>query len=202
MVNRLFVTMPQRALVDSNLTALAVRVLGLIIDRCPDNLNECSANQTELAGQVGVSRQAIIKAIGSLAEYNYLEIQHTEDGLTSVNKYRVLDLSHKDDNMSPQKPPSMYTLAKAVAVACKMDFEANRGYLLKEAKAIVLLPQFSMVVFADLYAPLSGIWYRADWRGKRGSPPTPKQIKETWLQLIEHLSNSPESNLDEGWTYA
>lgn len=62
-----------------------------------------------------------------------------------------------------------------------MEFAPNRGRLFREAKLISSVPGFDCPLLRDKYGP-GGWWYKADWRGMKGEPPTPAAIRGTWGQ--------------------
>ncbi|MBE3144015.1 MAG: helix-turn-helix domain-containing protein [Planctomycetes bacterium] len=77
--------------------------------------------------------------------------------------------------------PTLFPIAQALSEVTGMALEKNRGRLFKEAKAFN--PGEDDQILKD-YSP-GGTWYQNDWRGKKGSRPTPGQIRETWGGLSE-----------------
>lgn len=84
---------------------------------------------------------------------------------------------------SEKKPNGTYLLAQLLSEVCEMDFAANKGRLLREAKLLKKAhpPPTPALVNAN-YGP-NGLWYVEDWRGKRGDLPRPSTIRETWKQF-------------------
>ncbi len=80
------------------------------------------------------------------------------------------------------KDPSIYDLAVALASVCKIDFNMNKGRMLKEAKELAGKTPDQIL---QLFGPNSP-WYHYDFRGKQGSPPAPSQVKLTWDQMESH----------------
>ncbi len=68
-----------------------------------------------------------------------------------------------------------FSLAQSLAVVCRMDFIRNQGRLLNEAKQLNVEPSA-----LEAHYGKGKWWYTTDWRGKKGQPPTPLQIRETW----------------------
>lgn len=77
-------------------------------------------------------------------------------------------------------PPEMFGVAQALAEVTGMSLAINRKQLFAEAKALMADPKVSATLILMTYQP-GGIWYKEDWRGKRGGKPTLYQIRETIL---------------------
>jgi hypothetical protein len=93
-----------------------------------------------------------------------------------------INSSPKGEESTPEKP---YSLAQALAGVCGMDFEANKGRLLKEAK---LLEKGSPPPTSELITKHYGAgtwWYQKDWRGQKDEPPAPPAVRETWGKWIK-----------------
>lgn len=74
--------------------------------------------------------------------------------------------------------PELQTCAHELASVCRMDLESNRGRIFKTAREVIKIPGYTterMHIFRRN-------WYRIDFRGKKNEPPTPEQVKSTWLQ--------------------
>lgn len=89
-----------------------------------------------------------------------------------------------DDTIT--KKESVYDKAVALAAVCKMDFQTNKGMLLGNAKRIPLTaPEIN-----ELFGP-NGVWYIHDFRGKKGSPPSLKQVS-TEFKKLQGMISVPE----------
>ena len=74
---------------------------------------------------------------------------------------------------------NIFELAKALAEVTKTDFDMNKGRMLKEAKAFKdHTPEEIKTSFGA-----GSAWYRIDWRGKQGQPPSVAQVKSEWLKM-------------------
>lgn len=97
----------------------------------------------------------------------------------SINDIRIRETNTEESAPAqarpPRKPNEIYSLAQVLGEVCGMDFDKNKGRLLKEAKAL----QESADSLRQYYGPDSW-WYQNDWRGKKGEKPTPATIRETW----------------------
>jgi len=88
----------------------------------------------------------------------------------------------KPEPKTPKKAPSItinvYQAAQALATVCQMEFETNKPRLLKEARTLNHEPGDILRLFGT-----GGAWYRSDFRGQRGSPATPSQVRENWMKM-------------------
>lgn len=85
----------------------------------------------------------------------------------------------------PKQDRSMYHLAVAIGEVCRMGFKINEGRLFAEAKRLAQAtePKPTPQLVRDHYGD-GKTWYTDDWRGRdEKKPPTPGQIRSTWLQL-------------------
>lgn len=79
-----------------------------------------------------------------------------------------------------------YRLAQTLATVCQMDFKANQGRLLREAKTLTGCdPPATPALVTLHYGAVTGgeqtaWWWVCDWRGKGGEWPQPATIRETW----------------------
>lgn len=94
-----------------------------------------------------------------------------ESSLTVSKPSRKPSAEKKADNNG------LYPLAEAIATVCNIDLSKNRGMLFAEAKRLNESPQD----VTDHYGP-GAWWYKNDWRGKKGQPPKPSDIRLTWGQ--------------------
>lgn len=74
-----------------------------------------------------------------------------------------------------------------------MDFEKNKGRLFAEAKR--LGEPASEII--ERFGP-GRWWYADDWRGQRGEPPTPAQVREVWGQWNLPKSRGKSSQTSTG----
>lgn len=96
-----------------------------------------------------------------------------------------------------------WQVGKALAGVCRMDFDINKGQMLSEGKRISGIKGFSIERLGRLYGKPDGLWYKYDWRGKKGQAPTPLQIRQSWTALMEKLEEGGEQiGGEEGWLYA
>jgi hypothetical protein len=89
-----------------------------------------------------------------------------------------------EEEVKPKIKPNVFLLAKAIGEVCQMDFELNKGRLFKEAKHLNSDLRMSPELIQSLYG-LRGKWYTDDWRGRKGQPPRPEQISETYHMLLD-----------------
>lgn len=97
----------------------------------------------------------------------------------SINDIRIRETNTEESAPAQARPPrqpnEIYSLAQVLGEVCGMNFEKNKGRLLREAKVL----QESAEHLRQYYGPDSW-WYQNDWRGKKGEKPTPATIRETW----------------------
>lgn len=116
------------------------------------------------------------------------------DGINAASKINGV-VYEECDEYGEEKPIvknanfDQYSIANKLADVCMMDFDMNKGRLLKEAKVLSKDKRISPELIGQIYSK-GGSWYKNDWRGKQGQSPRPEQIKETILQLIELKSAS------------
>jgi hypothetical protein len=85
-----------------------------------------------------------------------------------------------------------YPLAEALAEVCRMDFDANRGRLFREAELLAkATPTPTPEAIRQHYGP-RGWWRAHDWRGRKGEQPTPGAIRETWARVIQKSESRDE----------
>lgn len=88
----------------------------------------------------------------------------------------------QEETIKRESPPAaIYQLSRELADVCGMDFQANKGRLLREAKLLTAAarPPAAGDLRAHYQAP-GAWWWKHDWRGKKGERPTPQAIRETW----------------------
>lgn len=99
--------------------------------------------------------------------------------VSESNTKKEEDTSKK---VSPaEKTTTIFLLSRELAEVCGMDFQANKGRLLREAKQLTAAacPPAAGDLRAHYQAP-DAWWWKHDWRGKKGQRPTPAAIRETW----------------------
>jgi len=77
---------------------------------------------------------------------------------------------------------NLYPIAEALAYVCKMDITLNRGRLFREAKALALAGATPETIKANYNGDPKAFWRASDWRGQKGQPPKPENVRETWGQ--------------------
>jgi len=97
--------------------------------------------------------------------------------LTSVESGPIASMKPKKEK-KPGDNPTTFEVAVALAEVCVIDFEMNKGRMLKEAKSLGHTP----AEIKHLFGPGS-VWYTVDFRGKQGSPPSPSQVRSEWKKL-------------------
>jgi hypothetical protein len=75
-------------------------------------------------------------------------------------------------------------LAFALADVTNMEMKLNRGYLFKEADHLLQDESITPELIKSLYGP-GGAWYKKDWRGLKGQPPKPFDVRATVYALQE-----------------
>lgn len=168
----------------------------------------CQASHDKIADELGVSRRTVIRHIKDLVDSGYLK-DHTPDLRNRPHTYSItrkarieititgVTESHSKSKVGVTESPSdgdrksheetiketkltPYNLAVVLADVCKMDLNANKGRLLREAK---LLNEATPTPTAELVSSKyggGGWWYANDWRGQKGEPPAPHFVRETW----------------------
>ncbi len=99
-----------------------------------------------------------------------------------------------------QQSNLIHALAKSLASVCLLDYASNAESLLSEARKLSRAKPPSPPPTPDLILFVygrDGPWYRDDFRGKKGEPPTPSQVRQTWMRLT-----SMEVKRDCGGKYA
>lgn len=76
-----------------------------------------------------------------------------------------------------QDKQGMFPLAQALAEVCNMDLRMNEGELFSEAKR--LSKGATPEEIRAHYGP-GCWWYSSDWRGLKGQPPRPADVRHEW----------------------
>lgn len=101
----------------------------------------------------------------------------------------------KDTKKRESKETRAHRLAlvSAISQSCKMSlsFKPEKARAFKIAKEL----QENGVTDSDVRSFVSW-WYRDDWRGKKGQPPTPEQILKLWGQYQTQLTGSADESID------
>jgi len=126
-----------------------------------------------------------------------------------------------DDAAAPSSPAETepvnrtFEVACVLAEVCRMDLTANKGRLLKDAKALVAAspPATAELLRAHYGRDSNGWWWVNDWRGKKHEYPQPATIRETWGRWTaappnrdtgsnthgqRHTANNERAALDRG----
>ena len=108
-----------------------------------------------------------------------------QDSRLKESKLKRVKEREKTLREKPPRPPSpVYELALSLSEVCKMDLGANKGMLVREAKSLLSAspPATPELVRQHYNGNPSAFWKAHDWRGKKGQPPTPAQVRQTWGQ--------------------
>lgn len=89
-----------------------------------------------------------------------------------------------------------YSIAQAISEVSGMSFEINRGRLLKVAKEIGQDERATPELIRKTFRP-GGPYYKRDWRGKKGSKPTPNLVAELLFTWDEEPIESKEFTADQ-----
>lgn len=143
--------------------------------------------------------ETITEEIVSSGEKNSPEQQPDKNELPNkekpVKRKNADSKNDNDDNV--KKPPNeLYEIVMALCQVCKMDFEANKGRLFKEAKLLSKATPTATPELIEQYYDNDGWWEKEDWRGKKGDLPSPHAIRETWGQWIDYRTELTEINQD------
>lgn len=112
----------------------------------------------------------------------------------SENKEEPLEAEPKKKNHLPAAAnagrESVYKLAVEIANVCGMDFQANKGRLLREARLLEkATPSPTPELIRESFSGAASFW-ASDWRGAKGQRPTPATIREVWGRLL----STPEAS--------
>lgn len=135
---------------------------------------------TTLAKKCGLAPTTVRNATKRLEEKGWL-VRKLDSGKAYIYELRINQEEDKDmeeEIRKHVKQEPLYDKAKALAEVCHMDFKANKGMLLNNAKK---LPISSGEVL-DLFGP-GKAWYQFDFRGKKNSPPVVKQVLSEFKKL-------------------
>jgi hypothetical protein len=113
-------------------------------------------------------------------------------------------LNHKEnrkDITSPEPPAKrhpnqVYVIAATLAEVCKMDLQANKGRLLKEAGLLIKASPPATSELIRQYYNGGGWWWTYDWRGMKNQLPQPSTIRATWGQWQDVLSDTVDNEDD------
>ncbi|OGO11444.1 MAG: hypothetical protein A2Y53_00055 [Chloroflexi bacterium RBG_16_47_49] len=137
----------------------------------------------------------IIAPLGNMSEMSplivtnpVLEMSLKEDSLrrtikSTPNSSPAKEVTYEPIEDTLKKIPNkdIMAMASAIADVAHADFIANISSLKQEAKLILQNPTVSPELIRSLYRKEGGKWYN-NWRT---SPPSIRQIKSTWLSLME-----------------
>lgn len=149
---------------------------------------DTKASYSVLAKKSGLAISTVMRAAKRLEEKGWIthSLNSNRAAIWSIN---VTDVDETKDASNPDEPKKtkqepLFDKAQAMAEVCKMDFDANKGMLLNQAKRMPL----SSEEIKDLFGP-NGAWYRLDFRGKKNSPPSIKQLFSEFKKLKETEQN-------------
>lgn len=223
-----FSVVPSRAFFDRRLDGTDMLVLGLICSYA-DRDGWCFPSQSTMSKLLGISKRTVIRHVQKLVDNGYIVSRRRtrENGSSTSNLYRVLydaDTPPEFDSMPEDMPEvpevpvadepakktavgvapaksNAYVISKKLAELCNMDWGANKGMLMAEAKKLMLLDGFNLEQAVRLFGKPNGVWWSADFRGKRGSYPVPSQIRSLWNVLAEQVKDEKVVGDKEGWLY-
>lgn len=102
--------------------------------------------------------------------------------LESRNKRKMGDDKH------------FFALALSLAKVCRVDFNVNQKLLIALARQLDKPPSD-----VEKYYGVGAWWYANDFRGKKGQPPKPNQVCETWGQWktdVRRVASAKTVNAD------
>lgn len=115
----------------------------------------------------------------------------TDSGTPTSNSW-IMDQESNTSDKKKSDSNGFYPLAVAISQVCQMDLNKNKGMIFAEAKRLNESPEQVL----EHYGP-GAWWYLNDWRGKKGQPPKPSQIRETWGQWQAVAAARPGESLLE-----
>ena len=147
---------------------------------------EVVASNSTIAELSGLAVSTVIRNAKALESRGI--IRHEYDGY-GKSIWSII-IEQEEEQPKKEKPKtakeSVYDKAVALAAVCKMDFQTNKGMLLGNAKRIPL----TVSELNELFGP-NGVWYIHDFRGKKGSPPSLKQVS-TEFKKLQGMISVPE----------
>ena len=113
-------------------------------------------------------------------------IQHEAPLCDALADAAIEKLKPKRKPRTPAQTKSaeLYHLARAIADVCLMDYDANNGRLLREAKLLTKATPPPTPADVKRHYSAGGTWYVENWHGRNGREPRPSQIRETWAKLV------------------
>jgi hypothetical protein len=102
----------------------------------------------------------------------------------NIEPKRNLNTSQKKAKAATPDP-GLYVLALALSEVSGVDLKANNARIYREAKELAKASGVTPEKIREDYGP-GGLWYKADWRGRMGSPPSLNQVRSTWGTLNMH----------------
>jgi hypothetical protein len=137
------------------------------------------ASNAQLGRMTGMAITTVIRTAKGLVDKGVVGHRVSERGISEWEVVIVEEEKPKEQTKkyTPEQE-SMYGKAKAIAEVCRIDLNANKGMLLGTAKKLPI-PATEIV---DLFGP-GGAWYRYDFRGKKNSPPTVKQVLTEFVKM-------------------
>jgi DNA-binding transcriptional MocR family regulator len=124
------------------------------------------------------------------------ELSHEESDTALSHKRLFLTSEKKKPSLSTSKT-AVWKIAQAVADASRMELSLCKSRLFKVANTLHAqgkTPVQVRQIFGE-----DGRWYSEDWRGQKGSPPTPEQILLEWKKL--EFTGNPVVVASDGGMY-
>jgi hypothetical protein len=142
-------------------------------------------NPKEYSGDVYNKRQVANQVNNEVANQVNNEVVKPQAQISAPSYSHISHITHHISNKEGDaQTASPFQVAEKLSTVCRMDLTANKGRLLKAGKILLSIPGFDPELMAKTYAK-GGSWYRKDFRGTRGDPPTPEQVVATWKVLTE-----------------
>lgn len=152
--------------------------------------DEAVASNSQLAKMCGMATTTLVRNARSLEERGFITHGLNYKGVSvwSIVLTEETEVKEEKPKFPAKVTESVYDKAKKLAEITRMDFETNKGMLLSHAKKLPLTQE----ELIDIFGP-GGTWYRYDFRGKMGSPPSLKQLSTEFLKLRQKEQESASS---------
>lgn len=150
-----------------------------------------TASNAQLGRMAGMAITTVIRTAKALLDRGLIEHRISTRGISEWAV--VIQEEEKPKEPAPEKKytpdqETMYGKAKALAEVCRIDLNANKGMLLGTAKKLPI----SAAEIVDLFGP-GGAWYQYDFRGKKNSPPSIKQVLTEFVKMKAAVDSGMES---------
>lgn len=130
-----------------------------------------------------------------------IEVVKSAD-IVSTDSQKVLITESTDSNGSaknPLKANDLNTLADQMAKVCQIDISTAGPKVRTGLKKMTLILSRKPNVIQKL-ENFPAWWAANDWRGKKGQPPTPAQVGDTWGQFEAAQTATPNGVANTGPT--